>query len=265
MATINNSPASNNNLPSTTLPPPTNTLPPLANTLTSPTGGQSLKITKRTLNDVSWLANLMLDLASRNWNEWSQKLTLLCLCQGFTAYLNGTLACPDEATHFDAHHAWCHNDGALQGFILDRVSNADIHIIDNLTNSNLMFHTLRRHHEKQGVHVQISLLIKAFECQLRYDTPLHDTLAEIRNLHRRIVAMGKLKDDDIFAAILINSMNTQFGHMQQSVVDITTAPGHTSEAIACRILLEDAMIHQWITTGQPGNPNHTQVSSISPS
>src|SRR5258708_25704382 len=208
MATINNSPASNNNLPSTTPPPPTNTLPPLtntplppANTLTSPTGGQSLKITEHTLNDASWPADLMLDLTSGNWNEWSQKLTLLCLCQGFTAYLNGTLACPDEATHFDAHHAWCHNDGALQGFILDRVSNADVHIIDNLTNSNLMFHTLRRHHEKQGAHAQISLLVKAFECQLQYDTPLCDTLAEMRNLHCHIVAMGKLKDDDIFAAI----------------------------------------------------------------
>src|SRR5258708_9479124 len=208
MATINNSPASNNNLPSTTPPPPTNplptltnTLPPLANTLTTPTGSQSLKITKHTLNDVSWLADLMLDLTSGNWNEWSRKLTLLCLCQGFTAYLNGTLACPDEATHFDAHHAWCHNDGALQGFILDRVSNADVHIIDNLTNSNLMFHTLRRHHEKQGAHAQISLLVKAFECQLQYDTPLCDTLAEMRNLHCHIVAMGKLKDDDIFAAI----------------------------------------------------------------
>src|SRR5258708_5338674 len=166
MATINNSPASNNNLPSTTLPPltntpppPTNTPPPPANTLMSPTGGQSLKITECTLNDASWPADLMLDLASGNWNEWSRKLTLLCLCQGFTTYLNGTLACPDEATHFDAHHAWCHNDGALQGFILDRVSNADIHIIDNLTNSNLMFHTLHHHHEKQVMHVQISLLI----------------------------------------------------------------------------------------------------------
>src|SRR5258708_7879468 len=215
MATINNSPASNNNLPSTTLPPLTNTLPPPTNTLppptnrllppanplTSPTGGQSLKITNFTLNDVSWPADLMLDLTSGNWNEWSWKLTLLCLCQGFTTYLNGTLACLDEATHFDAHHTWCHNDGALQGFILDRVSNADVHIIDNLTNSNLMFHTLRRHHEKQGAHAQISLLVKAFECQLQYDTPLCDTLAEMRNLHCHIVAMGKLKDDDIFAAI----------------------------------------------------------------
>src|SRR5713226_2147550 len=157
MATINNSPASNNNLPLTTLPPLTNTLLPLANTLTSPTGAQSLKITECTLNDVSWLANLMLDLASGNWNEWSWKLTLLCLHQGFTTYLNGTLACPDEATHFDAHHTWCHNNGALQGFILDCVSNTNVHIIDNLTNSHLMFHTLCCHHEKQGAHVQISL------------------------------------------------------------------------------------------------------------
>src|SRR5216684_1551612 len=87
----------------------------------------------------------------------------------------------------------------------------------------------------------------------------------MRNLHRRIIAMGKLKDDDIFAVILINSMNTQFGHMQQSVVDITMAPSHTSEAIAHCILQEDAMICQWITAGQPGNPNHTQVSSVSAS
>src|SRR5260370_26415710 len=90
MATNNNSTASNNNLPSTTPPPPTNTPPPLtntppppANTLTSPTGGQSLKITEHTLNDASWPADLMLDLASGNWNEWSWKLTLLCLRQCF--------------------------------------------------------------------------------------------------------------------------------------------------------------------------------------
>jgi hypothetical protein len=53
-----------------------------------------------------------------------------------------------------------------------------------------------------------ALLMKALEIRLSYDTPLRDTLAEVRSYYRRITAMGtKIADDDIFTAILLHSMS----------------------------------------------------------
>ena len=78
---------------------------------------------------------------------------------------------------------------------------------------------MRALHETQGRHTQISLLMKVLDIRLSYDsdTPLHDTLAEMRSYYRRITPIGKIKDDDIFTIILLRSMCSHFTHLQQAV------------------------------------------------
>ena len=107
-----------------------------------------------------------------------------------------------------------HNDDALSAFILCHVSPVDIDHTNSCTSTHQLFECLRVLHENQGAYAQISLLIKALDVHLSYDTSLRDTLSELHSYYQRIIAMGKIKDDDIFAAILLHSMSGNFLHLQ---------------------------------------------------
>ena len=155
-----------------------------------------------------------------------------------------------------------HNDDALSAFILRHVSPTDIDHTNSCSSAHQLFECLRVLHENQGAYAQISLLIKALDVCLSYDTPLRDTLSELRSYYHRIVAMGKIKDDDIFAAILLHSMSGDFLHLQQSVQNMTHLPNFNSEMIARRILEEDTLIRRRKELGQWVNPNdHVILSS----
>ena len=84
--------------------------------------------------------------------------------------------------------------------------------------------------------------MKALEIRLSDDTPLCDTLAEMRSYYRRITNIGKIKDDDIFTVILLRSMSDRFTHLQQAVQTMTHLPNFNSEMVAKCILDEDALI-----------------------
>ncbi len=244
-----------------------NSTPPAPPTVT--TGQQSgtlpdgITISERALDVSSWPADLILDLGKSNWMEWSQKLTILVMKQGFAFYLDGSLPCPDYSVSPDAYLVWHHNDDVLRGFILERVSLADVHHIDCLSTSHLMFEALRNQHEEQGPYTRVALILKAWEIQFTYETPLRDTLAELRNYHRRIIATGELTEDDIFAAILLRSMNKDFGHLRRSVEEMTIMLGFSSEIIARRILQEDELIRRRVAAGYPANPNTAPLPSRS--
>ena len=77
-----------------------------------------------------------------------------------------------------------------------------------------MFETLHTQHEQHGAYAQVNLLFKALRIELSYKKPIRDTRAEMHNYYRRIIAMGKLQEDHIFAVILLNSMGKHFGPLQ---------------------------------------------------
>ena len=58
---------------------------------------KGIRLTICTLTGTSWPDDLVLDLGKSNWLEWSRKLTLLTLQQGFDLWLNDTLPCPDSS------------------------------------------------------------------------------------------------------------------------------------------------------------------------
>ncbi|KAN0113436.1 hypothetical protein V8E52_007717 [Russula decolorans] len=128
--------------------------------------------------------------------------------------LEGTLPCPDPLVSADAYYVWTHNDdaSALTGFILDHISTSDFdHVrVESCTTAHDLFVNLRNLLSMQTMApiLRSALLMKALEIRLSYDTPLRDTLAEVRSYYRRITAMGtKIADDDIFTAILLHSMS----------------------------------------------------------
>lgn len=163
--------------------------------------------------------------------EWSRELSLLALQQGFEPWLNGSLPCPDATIAPEANYIWKHNDDALRGFIQGHVSPADAHLIDRLPTAHLMFETLRSHHEHQ-----IDLLLKVLQIELTYEKSIHDSVAEMRSYYNRIVAVGELEEDDIFAVILLSSMNKHFGPLQQAIM--SSSPNLNSEMIVARLLDE---------------------------
>jgi hypothetical protein len=96
----------------------------------------------------TWPEDLILDLRKSNWIEWSWKLSLIVLQQGFEPWLNGSLPCPNATAIVKANFIWNHNDGTLQGFIQDHVSPADEHLIQLLATAHLMFEALKAQHEQ---------------------------------------------------------------------------------------------------------------------
>ncbi|KAF8497425.1 hypothetical protein F5888DRAFT_1697650, partial [Russula emetica] len=128
-----------------------------------------------------------------------------------------------------------------------------------------MFETLRTQHEQQGAYAQVNLLLKALQIELTYyEKSIRGSVAEIRNYYRLIVAKGKLKEDDIFAVILLNSMGKHFGPLQQTIIQMSSTPGFNSEVIATRLLDEDTLIRRRVELGQSANP-YMPTSSLAPS
>lgn len=214
-----------------------------------------IRITECTMESDSWPTDLILDLGKANWIEWSRKLDLLVRQCGLRPWLEGTIPCPNYTTSPNAHYVWMRNDDALAAFMQDRVSSIDIENVLGYSCANDLFARLRTLHGHQGAHAQINLLVKAFDITLSYDKPLCDTLAEMRAYHRRIIAIGKIKDDDIFCAILLHSIPTNFTHLQSSVQTLMQLPHFNSDVIVKLILDEDYLIRRRQELGQPANPN----------
>ena len=88
-----------------------------------------IRLTVCTLTGISWPEDLILDLGKGNWIEWSCKLALIALQQGFEPWLDGTLACPNPSDASEANFIWKCNDGALCTFIQNRILPANEHLV----------------------------------------------------------------------------------------------------------------------------------------
>lgn len=257
---INNSPTVVNPTPSGGSPSGSTPSTPAVITPSSPNTGStgthfgitpsSIRfLTVCTLSGIAWPDDLILDLGKSNWFEWCDEITLAALQQGFEPWLDGSLPCPDANTATEANFIWKRNDAALRAFIQGRVSPADAHLIRSLPTACLMFKKLKSRHEQFGAFAQTNLLLKGFQNYFSYETPIHDTLAELRTFYHGITAMGQLKNDVIFAVLLLNAMTKHFGPLQQKIIHtMSSAPNFTAENIATRMMEEDAFIgktSQW--------------------
>jgi gag-polypeptide of LTR copia-type len=126
-----------------------------------------------------------------------------------------------------------------------------------------MLDKLRLVHEKQGPFAQLNLLLKGLQTDFTYNASLRDTLSELHTYYQRVVAMGSLRDDDIFSVLILNALSKNFGPLQYSINSLSNSPHFNSEMIANRILDEDAMIQRHVESGQPANPYNIATSQPS--
>jgi hypothetical protein len=126
-----------------------------------------------------------------------------------------------------------------------------------------MFSKLQSQHKQQGVFVQINLLLKGLQINFTYEKPIRDTLSELCSFYHRIAAMEQPKLDDIWAILLLNTLNKHFGPLQQTIYSMSSTPGFTAKMIATCLLDKDALVCHHVELGQPANPYTLSPTSSS--
>jgi transposase InsO family protein len=194
------------------------------------------------INDPSWPADLRLDRAKSNWNEWSHRLRLICDGQGFTDWLDDTFPPPDPATEPRAHRIWTINDRSLRAFILRYISQLDYKGVCDLPTSRAVFAELRKRHEKLGPHSRMMLIKRGMEQCFRPGVPLSQTLGEIDSIVERIKATGPIDPDELKAAFIINALGEFYDQLQSNVQSLTNTASFCSDHVVQRVLQEEDLI-----------------------
>src|SRR5713101_1784810 len=221
-------------------------------------GPDNILLTMQYINDNAWPADFELDIDSRNWPLWLCRISLLADRQGFTDWLNSTLPRPDKATHPKAHHIWVSNDRSLKAFLLSYVSQRDYDNACTLSTAHEVFEELRKTHEKQGIHAKLVLMTQAMNTRFRADIPLSQTLDNIRALHKRIIQMGPISDDQLYTIFLVNALNDNFEPLQSNIIGLANESNFTSKDVVRRLLQEDQLVCRRAEQNAPA----TSVSAL---
>ena len=81
---------------------------------------------------------------------------------------------------------------------------------------------------------------KAFNIRFNRTAPLGDTVADIDELHERIVKMEPLDYDRLLAFFLMNALGEQSRHIPPSVQAKINMPGNSSAALLQYLKDEDS-------------------------
>lgn len=233
-------------------------------------GTGDILLTERYLTDNSWPSDLILDLDKSNWPDWSKRLNLLAIGQGFGGWLNGTLQCPDVNTHPRAYWIWKGNDDSLRAFILKNISAIDyegLGAMAHTSSAHLIYQLLRQRHEKLGLWAQLNFIKKALDIRISRSTSISAVITDIRRLYNQIMAVGPINPDQLFTAFLINAMGDEFPHLQSQMQAMTKDPNFSSNDIVTRLQEEESVMKRReeqggssalvTTSGTPGAGNRT--------
>jgi hypothetical protein len=207
----------------------------------NPTPTGDITISERFMADPSWPADLHLDLAKSNWEEWSFLLKVKSDCLGFSKWLKGTLPQPDPVLHPKAHDIWEMNNCSLRGFIFEHISKSDYNAVSHLPTSHLIFSALQQRHEKLGAHAQLLLLKKALDFHYGHEAPFCDGADEILAMHMRISNMGPVDLDQIKIILLLNVFGNDHDHLQSSLFAAMDSPSFGANTILRCLQQEDSI------------------------
>jgi hypothetical protein len=211
-----------------------------------------INLVERPIADDSWPTTLKLSITECNWVEWSRRLTLLADQLYVLDYLDGTLPCPDSLADPARHNIWMKTDKSLRALMLEHLSLDDYDIAITFPTSHRVFEELQNRHEKLGLHVQLNLLIRAFGIQYTLDVPLSTTSKEIRDIHTRIIKMGKFDDDKLLIILIINALNNHYGSLQSTVHSMTDDANFSLNTAFKHINTEAALELRHTEGGQGG-------------
>jgi hypothetical protein len=109
-------------------------------------------------------------------------------------------------------------------FIFKHISADDYQQVCRLDKCYEVFEELHKRHELLGIYAQAALFKKALNIQLRYDT-LSETVLEIRLIHERIIKIGTLTPDRLFALLIVNGLGDNFPHLRPTTEAMVEPPG----------------------------------------
>lgn len=158
---------------------------------------------------------------------------------GYSSWLDGSLECPDQSLYPDAHRVWKRNDYTFREFVLKHISADDCQQVYRLGKCHEVFEELRKRHELLGIYAQAALFKKAFQIRFNVDTPLSKTILEIKLIHERIIKMGALTPDRLFALFIVNGLGDNFPHLRPAIEAMVEAPGFSSDSLVRLLRTED--------------------------
>ncbi|KAN0126393.1 hypothetical protein V8E52_000033 [Russula decolorans] len=202
-------------------------------------GPDNIPIFEHFLLDTSWPADLTLDLEKSNWQEWRRRMDIRSMWWGFGSWLDGSLECPDQSLYPDAHRVWKKNDHTFRKFILKHISADDYQQVYRLDKCHDVFEKLRKRHELLGIYAQAALVKKAFQLRYNVDTPFSETILEIDLICERIIKMGTLTPDRLYALFIVNALGDNFPHLRPTIEAMVEAPGFLSDALVQLLRTED--------------------------
>ena len=189
---------------------------------TGAVGPGDSRIIELVLSDKSWPNDLILEHEKYNWPEWYRRMTILVYKQGFSPWLDGSLECPDEQRCPGAYWIWQENECSLRSFLLKHISPLDFTLVRNLPSSHEIFEALRKRHERLAPFAQVALLNEALNVKFTPGTPFSETKAQLEELNRRILAMGKLEGDRLLTVLLLRSLGFHFSHLLSTLQTMAT-------------------------------------------
>ena len=179
-------------------------------------------------SNISWPADLILDREKNNWQKWSRRLNIEVDKHAFTAWLNGSIPCPDATTHTRACQIWKTNDQTLRTFILKHVSTMERIIVCELPDSHTIYKALRHRHQRFELHAQILIIRELLDIRFRPEVRFTDTLTAIEKLHTRFKELGSMDEEKtknhLLTVLVMNSLVENYPDLYSRIDDILDKP-----------------------------------------
>jgi hypothetical protein len=108
-----------------------------------------------------------------------------------------------------------------------------------------VFQELQKTHEKQGIHAKLVLMKKAMDMQFKIDVPLSKMIDEYCAIHKQIIQMGPIDEDQLLATYLINGLNDNpiFKNIQSNLISSANDSNFSSKEVIHHLLQQDSLIH----------------------
>ena len=162
----------------------------------------------------------VLSLVDRNFNTWDRHLETVLGCYGSLAdHLVPSYISPDPALFLTSANNWRMNDRTVHSFMSARLDESELDFIwDYRTKPTaVLYAALHKRYTQLGPVSQVARVKEALSLQFSHQTPLADTITQIKRANEAIWAMGPLETDTFLSLLLIHTLSDQFPNLAAAV------------------------------------------------
>jgi len=188
--------------------PAVNTMTPLQATVTA------ITLSQTDLDKIE-----ILDRSKNNWSTWSDRMQNYLLLKHGGGYILGLVMCPDLSADPASAGHWDLNNLCIIAALCTCSSSEENEFLRGYTNTYLAWKALKSRHEQVGPIVQILLIQQALAVWYRRSERLSATSTQLRELVRRIYAIGIPKEEDFLTIMMLNAMAEDLPHVRNHIAD----------------------------------------------